>query len=198
MISAGVLESLFYINNARVINGWSTLNKFAIMIFWMCWKKNSTMSEKVEQNPVYSTFFGSMGAAAAMILCALGSAYATAIAGAAVASAGIKNPSAIMKSLLPVVMAGIVAIYGLVAAVLIVNSIEANYEVFTGYIHFGAGVSVGLAGMAAGYAIGIVGRSGVISIILQPKFFVGMVLMLIFAEVLGLYGLILGLILITK
>lgn len=161
-------------------------------------KKNLTMTEQKEQIPVYSTFFGSMGAAAAMILCALGSAYATAIAGASVASAGIKNPSAIMKTLLPVVMAGIIAIYGLVAAVLIVNSIEEKYEVFTGYLHFGAGVSVGMTGLSAGYAVGIIGRSGVISMILQPKFFVGMVLMLIFAEVLGLYGLILGLILITK
>lgn len=168
-------------------------------------EKEYTMTKevraKIEQYPVYSVFFGSMGASAAMILCALGSAYATAIAGAAVASAGIKNPSAIMKSLLPVVMAGIIAIYGLVAAVLIVNDLTdkvEEYTVFIGYLHFGAGVAVGITGLAAGYAVGIVGRSGVISTILQPKFFVGMVLILIFAEVLGLYGLILGLILITK
>lgn len=177
------------------------------MKFGYLWfaEKELTMAEKerakIEQYPVYSTFFGSMGAAASMIFCALGSAYATAISGASVASAGIKNPSAIMKTLLPVVMAGIIAIYGLVASVLIVNDLSDNveeYTVFTGYLHFGAGVAVGITGLAAGYAVGIVGRSGVITTIVQPKFFVGMVLILIFAEVLGLYGLILGLILITK
>ena len=154
-----------------------------------------------ERNPVYSAFFGAVGAASAMILCSLGSAFATAKSGASISSAGSKNPSAIMKSLLPVVMAGIIAIYGLVAAVLIVNSItdsEKGYTTYTGYLHFGSGLSVGMTGVAAGYAVGIVGERGVITTILQPRFFVGMVLMLIFSEVIGLYGLILGLILITK
>ena len=54
----------------------------------------------------------------------------------------------------------------------------------------GAGLSVGLSGLAAGMAIGIVGDAGVRGTAQQPKLFVGMVLILIFAEVLGLYGLI--------
>lgn len=154
-----------------------------------------------ERNPVYSPFFGAIGAAASIILCSFGSAYATAKSGTSISMAGTKNPSAIMKALLPVVMAGIIAIYGLVASVLIVNSItdsEQGYSTDTGYLHFGAGFSVGMTGVAAGYAVGIVGERGVISTILQPRFFVGMVLMLIFSEVIGLYGLILGLILVTK
>ena len=51
-----------------------------------------------------------------------------------------------------------------------------------------AGLSVGLSGMAAGYAIGIVGDVGVRAYMRQSRIFVGMVLILIFAEVLGLYG----------
>jgi len=42
---------------------------------------------------------------------------------------------------------------------------------------------------------GIVGDAGVRSTAQQPKLFVGMILILIFAEVLGLYGLIVGIIL---
>jgi len=61
----------------------------------------------------------------------------------------------------------------------------------------GAGLSVGLAGLAAGFAVGIVGDAGVRGTALQPRLFVGMILILIFAEVLGLYGLIVGLILNT-
>lgn len=66
------------------------------------------------------------------------------------------------------------------------------------FVHLGAGLSVGLSGLAAGFAIGIVGDAGVRGTAQQPKLFVGMILILIFAEVLGLYGLIVALILSTK
>lgn len=67
-----------------------------------------------------------------------------------------------------------------------------------GFLHLAAGLSVGLTGLAAGYAIGIVGDMGVRSYMQQSRIFVGMVLILIFGEVLGLYGLIVALILNTK
>jgi V-type H+-transporting ATPase proteolipid subunit len=44
-------------------------------------------------------------------------------------------------------------------------------------------------------AIGIVGDAGVRANAQQPKLFVGVILILIFAEALGLYGLIIALIL---
>ena len=52
--------------------------------------------------------------------------------------------------------------------------------------------------MAAGIAIGIVGDAGVRASAMQRKVYVGMVLILIFAEALGLYGLIVALILASK
>ena len=60
------------------------------------------------------------------------------------------------------------------------------------------GLATGFAGMAGGYAIGIVGDACVRAYMYQQRLFVGMVLILIFAEVLGLYGLIVSLILNTK
>jgi V-type H+-transporting ATPase proteolipid subunit len=48
-------------------------------------------------------------------------------------------------------------------------------------------LSTGLAGLAGGWAIGIVGDAAVRSFAFQPKIFVGMVLILIFAEVLGTF-----------
>ena len=69
---------------------------------------------------------------------------------------------------------------------------------FRGFVHLGAGLSVGLSGLAAGYAIGIVGDAGVRGTAQQPRLFVGMILILIFAEVLGLYGLIVAIYLYTK
>ena len=69
---------------------------------------------------------------------------------------------------------------------------------FRGFVHLGAGLAVGLSGLAAGYAIGIVGDAGVRGTAQQPRLFVGMILILIFAEVLGLYGLIVAIYLYTK
>ena len=70
--------------------------------------------------------------------------------------------------------------------------------VFRSFLHLGAGLSVGFSGLAAGFAIGIVGDAGVRGTAQQPRLFVGMILILIFAEVLGLYGLIVALVLSTK
>ena len=91
-----------------------------------------------------------------------------------------------------------------IIAVIIANGVAppaggvTQYSSFTGYAHLAAGLACGLSGMAAGIAIGIVGDAGVRASAQQPKLFVGMVLILIFAEALGLYGLIVGLILTSK
>ena len=75
---------------------------------------------------------------------------------------------------------------------------QPRYSAFTGFAHLAAGLACGLSGMAAGIAIGIVGDAGVRASAQQSKLYVGMVLILIFAEALGLYGLIVGLILTAK
>merc|ERR1719359_2278196 len=102
-------------------------------------------------------------------------------------------------------MAGVLGIYGLIIAVIIASSVEKptasgdpRYSSFTGFAHLAAGLACGLSGMAAGIAIGIVGDAGVRASAQQAKLYVGMVLILIFAEALGLYGLIVGLILTAK
>jgi len=96
------------------------------------------------------------------------------------------------QDIIPVIMAGIIAIYGLVVSVLISNDLSQNQSLFTGFIQLGAGLSVGLAGLAAGFAIGIVGDAGVRGTAQQPRLFVGMILILIFAEVLGKFSRILS------
>ena len=67
-----------------------------------------------QTSPLYTPFFGVMGAVSAVVFCALGAAYGTAKAGAGICSMGVMRPELIIKSIIPVVMAGIVGIYGLV------------------------------------------------------------------------------------
>merc|ERR1719461_1648847 len=139
---------------------------------------------------IYAPLFGVMGVVAAAVFTAFGAAYGTSQSGTGIAAMAVMKPELIMKSIIPVVMAGIIAIYGLVVAVLIAGDISMEYTLYKGFVHLGAGLSVGLSGLAAGYAIGIVGDAGVRGTAQQPRLFVGMILILIFAEVLGLYGLI--------
>jgi len=158
-----------------------------------------TLSE-AELAPAYGPFFGCMGAAAAIVFSALGAAYGTAKSGVGISAMAVMKPDLIMKSIIPVVMAGILAIYGLVVGALITQGLKPAplYSLFDGFLDFAAGLSVGICGLAAGFAIGIVGDAGVRSTAQQPKLFVGMILILIFAEVLGLYGLIVAIILHIK
>ena len=74
--------------------------------------------------PIYAPFFGVMGAAAAMAFSALGASIGTAKSGTGIAAMAVMRPEAIMKSIIPVIMAGIIAIYGLVVSVLISNQLK--------------------------------------------------------------------------
>lgn len=56
--------------------------------------------------------------------------------------------------IVPVIMAGIIAIYGLVVSVLISGGLKQELPLYTSFIQLGAGLSVGLSGLAAGYVRG--------------------------------------------
>eukprot|EP00960_Hanusia_phi_P045294 757153-Hanusia_phi.AAC.4 len=130
----------------------------------------------------------------------LGAAYGTAKSGVGICSMGVMHPA-----IIPVVMAGVIGIYGFIIAVVVGTKIKEpvgggsqpvtpQYTLFSAFGHLGSGLTGGLSGLAAGMAIGIVGDAGVRATAQQPKLFVGMILILIFAEALGLYGLIVALI----
>ncbi|KAH7438036.1 hypothetical protein KP509_05G102200 [Ceratopteris richardii] len=94
-----------------------------------------------------ASFFGFLGTAAALVFFCMGVAYGTAKSDVCMAFIGAMRPELMMKSLKPVVMAGVLGV-------------RANAE--------------------------------------QPKFFVGVILIFIFAEALALYGFIVGIILSSR
>ena len=108
---------------------------------------------------------------------------------------GVLKPDKIIKSVIPVIMAGILGIYGLIVAVILNQRIGDDYNFKNGYAHLASGLCCGLSSLGAGIAIGIGGDAGVRALGQTDKIFVGMMLILIFAEALGLYGLIVSLIL---
>ena len=70
------------------------------------------------------TFFGYMGISAALIFGNLGAAYGTARSGIAICEVSSKRIDLMFKSIIPVVMAGILGIYGLIVAVLFNTEIK--------------------------------------------------------------------------
>jgi len=64
----------------------------------------------------------------------------------------------------------------------------------TGFKIFGAGVCCGFSALASGLAIGVAGEAGVKAYAQSDATFVSLILILIFAEAIGLYGLIIAII----
>ena len=68
-----------------------------------------------------ASFFGFMGVACALVFANLGAAYGTAKSGVGISSMGVLKPELIIKSIIPVVMAGILGIYGLIVSVILIQ-----------------------------------------------------------------------------
>ena len=154
----------------------------------------------VISNQEGASFFSYIGIACALVFANMGAAYGTAKAGVGICSMGVLKPDLIIKSVIPVIMAGILGIYGLIVAVILIQktpkTVEENnkYTYITGFGHLSSGLCCGLSSLAAGFAIGIAGDAGVRALGQQDRIFVGLMLIMIFAEALGLYGMIISLI----
>uniref|UniRef100_A0A915KPL2 V-type proton ATPase proteolipid subunit n=1 Tax=Romanomermis culicivorax TaxID=13658 RepID=A0A915KPL2_ROMCU len=140
--------------------------------------------------------FGCLGAVSAISLSVIGAAYGTAKCMIGMAAVAPKKPQLILKSLVPMIMAGVLGIYGLVCAVLIVSNIESppQYNMYSGFLGFGSGLAVGVCSLAAGFAIGNVGEAGIRSAAMRPQMYATIVLITGFAMVAGMYGMVISLI----
>ena len=136
-------------------------------------------------------FFAYMGVTSALVFANLGAAYGTAKSGVGIASLGVIDSSKIFRALIPIIMAGILGIYGLIVAVFLAPPKD-DFKARDGYKFLAAGLCCGLSSLASGLAIGVAGDAGVRAFAQSDGIFVGMILILIFAEAIGLYGLIIA------
>merc|ERR1712007_369484 len=81
----------------------------------------------------------------AVIFSNLGAAYGTAKSGSGIAAMGVMRPDLVMRSIVPVIMAGVLGIYGLITGILINDKITAStYSAYTAFAHLAAGITVGV------------------------------------------------------
>ncbi|KAL3498330.1 hypothetical protein ACH5RR_041062 [Cinchona calisaya] len=103
-------------------------------------------------------FFGSL------VFSCIGAAYGIAKSGVGVASMGVMQPKLVMKSIVLVVMAGVLDIYSLIIVVITstrINPKTRAYYLFDGYAYLSSGMACGLASLSTEMAIGIVGDAGI-------------------------------------
>jgi len=96
-------------------NGTGSLDLMGL-IEGMQLKESSESALTLDRHPPYSPFYGVMGVVFSSVLTSAGAAYGTAVSGTGIAATAVMRPELVMKSIIPVIMAGIIAIYGLVVS----------------------------------------------------------------------------------
>jgi V-type H+-transporting ATPase proteolipid subunit len=170
------------------------------------------VGEPLVMCPPWAPALGFSGAACGLIFSNIGAAYGTGKAAQAISHIGVKRPDLVFKNIVPIVMAGVLSIYGMIVGVIIATQIVpisgqrlySDYSLFTGFSHLAAGLVCGLCSLSCGIALGVAGDAGVRSVAAggkgpaSEKLYIGMVLIQGTGSALGMYGLIIALIMSTR
>jgi len=155
-----------------------------------------------ETNPYV---WASTGIGLCMGLSVLGAGWGIFVTGASILGGGVRAPRITTKNLISIIFCEVVAIYGVIIGIVYSSKLQSvpehllytpkNY--FTGFALFWGGLTVGACNLLCGISVGVTGSTAALADAADPNLFVKILVIEVFGSIMGLFGLIVGLLMVS-